>query len=207
MRRPVFTAELIAKFWAQVDKAGPVPEHAPDLGPCWLWTGSRAKRPNGDLSYGRASAGRRGRTMLAHRFAYLADHPDEDPPAVCHRCDNVACVRPTHLKAGTQVDNMHDMWAKGRGKPNAFPPGTDHPNAKLDPERVRALRERYDAGGISLKALGVEFDLDASTAHDIVRGRTWKDAGGPLAGVQKRRTPRVCPPMAEAIVAANSRAA
>ncbi len=220
MRRPVFTGsfalagELVIAFWLRVNKNGPVPAHAPDLGPCWLWTGSRAKRADGSLSYGRAPSGKRGRTILAHRFAYLAEHPDEDPPAVCHRCDNPLCVRPSHLQAGTQVENMHDMWSKGRGVPRSFPSGTEHPAAKLDPERVRALRVRYAAGGISLKKLGAEFDLDASTAHDIVRGRTWKDAGGPLAGVQKRRTTKsaqtscagnsVCPPVARRLVEANT---
>lgn len=212
-----FSAALIHRFWARVDKNGPVPAHVPELGPCWTWLGCRMKRPDGTPSYGTTPMGKRGARMLAHRFAFLAEHPDEDPPAVCHRCDNVACVRPSHLKAGSQVDNMHDMWSKGRGKPHAFPSGTAHPAAKLDSARVRAIRERYALGGISLKALGSEVGLDASTLHDVVRGRTWKDAGGPLAGVQKRRTPKsaqiscagnsVCPPVAQAIVAANARAA
>ncbi len=27
------------RFWAKVDKNGPVSAHAPSLGQCWLWTG------------------------------------------------------------------------------------------------------------------------------------------------------------------------
>src|SRR5208282_3495744 len=27
------------RFWAHVDKNGPVPPHRPALGPCWVWTG------------------------------------------------------------------------------------------------------------------------------------------------------------------------
>lgn len=26
------------KFWEKVNKHGPVPEHCPELGPCWIWT-------------------------------------------------------------------------------------------------------------------------------------------------------------------------
>lgn len=31
-------ATLEERFWSKVDRNGPVPEHRPDLGPCWLWT-------------------------------------------------------------------------------------------------------------------------------------------------------------------------
>jgi hypothetical protein len=37
------------RFWAKVDKNGPIPAYRPDLGPCWLWTAS--KRADG---YGQA---------------------------------------------------------------------------------------------------------------------------------------------------------
>lgn len=130
------------------------------------------KRPDGSLSYGTTTIGKRGSKTLAHRIAYLAEHPDEDPPAVCHRCDNVVCVRPTHLFAGDQADNIADMLSKGRMKFNRFPEGTEHPNAKVDADSVRAIRARR-AEGLSLKKIGAEFGLDASTVHDIVRHRTW----------------------------------
>jgi hypothetical protein len=29
----------LARFWSYVNKAGPIPEHRSDLGPCWMWTG------------------------------------------------------------------------------------------------------------------------------------------------------------------------
>lgn len=27
------------RFWAKVNKDGPIPIHRPDLGQCWVWTG------------------------------------------------------------------------------------------------------------------------------------------------------------------------
>jgi hypothetical protein len=38
-RRKTWTIE--DRFWSYVDKNGPVSEHRPDLGPCWIWTGSK----------------------------------------------------------------------------------------------------------------------------------------------------------------------
>jgi HNH endonuclease/Zinc-binding dehydrogenase len=37
----------VERFWDKVDKHGPVPEHAPELGRCWLW-----KRTKNDRGYG-----------------------------------------------------------------------------------------------------------------------------------------------------------
>ena len=43
------------RFWAKVNKNGPVPEKNPELGPCWLYTGTIKKsghhRGYGQFSY------------------------------------------------------------------------------------------------------------------------------------------------------------
>ena len=43
---------VAARFWAKVNKDGPIPAHHPELGPCWIWTA--ATDPKG---YGRFGIG------------------------------------------------------------------------------------------------------------------------------------------------------
>lgn len=94
------TQRVIA-FWARVDKSGPIPEHRPDLGPCWLWTGSRQKRGYGMVR------GADGRTWLAHRVAYLLKWgaiPDDRE--LDHLCRTHPCVRDSHLDPVPHVVNV-----------------------------------------------------------------------------------------------------
>lgn len=96
------------RFWAQVNLNGPIPEHRPELGPCWLWTGC-----TNDSGYGILRIGTRNERV--HRWIYQRLYGALPPRIeVLHRCDNPPCFRPTHLMHGTQAENMQDMYAKGR---------------------------------------------------------------------------------------------
>lgn len=76
-------------FWDRVDTSGE----------CWLWTGYRL--PNG---YGQAAyAGQR----YAHRVAYvLTFGPIPEGMTIDHLCRVRHCVRPSHLEAVTNRDNI-----------------------------------------------------------------------------------------------------
>jgi hypothetical protein len=75
---------------------------------CWLWIGAIGADGYGRFNY-------EGRQYRAHRLALeLAGTKLGDGLFACHHCDNPKCVRPDHLFAGTNQDNMRDMVRKWR---------------------------------------------------------------------------------------------
>jgi hypothetical protein len=58
-----------------------------------------------------------GKPVSLHRLAYEWSHgPIPDGHVVMHVCDNPSCINPSHLRAGTQRENIADREAKGRGR-------------------------------------------------------------------------------------------
>lgn len=79
------------RFWAKVQEGQP-PAHAPEMGPCWLWTS--AIQASGHATFGLA----RGRNVRAYRWAYeymVALIPNG--LTLDHLCRTPACVNPYHL--------------------------------------------------------------------------------------------------------------
>lgn len=97
---------ISTRFWRQVNKHGPKMPHMRSN--CWLWKGQLDTN-----KYGRFVIN--GKRVKANRAAYQITR-GSIPDGLCalHRCDNPPCVRPSHLWAGTQAENMRDMIKKGR---------------------------------------------------------------------------------------------
>lgn len=57
-------------------------------------------------------------TYRVHRLAWsVANHrPIPEGKVILHSCDNPPCCEPTHLRPGTQAQNIGDREAKGRGR-------------------------------------------------------------------------------------------
>ena len=92
--------ETEARFWSKVDKDGPIPDYAPHLGKCWLWTGGKVRR-----GYGRFYLN--STATMAHRFAYeAAIGPIPEGLQIDHLCRTTACCNPAHLEAVTQRENI-----------------------------------------------------------------------------------------------------
>jgi hypothetical protein len=71
-------------------------------GKCWQWTGATRK------GYGVFRW--HHRVLGAHRVAFILwNGPIGDHDVVHHRCGNRGCVRPAHLQATTQADNLAEM--------------------------------------------------------------------------------------------------
>lgn len=101
-RRRTFI-EYIDSFWARVDKSDD----------CWLWTGELNNHGYGVFCLWEGDTRER---LYAHRFsALMAGMPLRTRhDVVMHHCDTPACVRPSHLSVGTQLENMRDALRKGR---------------------------------------------------------------------------------------------
>lgn len=148
-------------FWKKVDKNGP--------GGCWLWTGAIR-----DTGYGAVRFN--GKTARSHRVAYvLSGGTIPDGLDLCHRCDVRHCVNPDHLFPGTRTDNMRDASEKGRCvlPPIEMRQGEANVNAKLNPDKVRAIRAAV-AVGEKRKLLAARFGVSECVISEVVTRRTWK---------------------------------
>lgn len=100
-RRPSFAE----RFWAKVDRSGPVPAARSDLGPCWLWTAAKDHGGYGKFFVEKING--KARLVQAYRIAYqLEVGPIPDDMAVDHLCRTPACVNPAHLEPVTQRENL-----------------------------------------------------------------------------------------------------
>lgn len=108
----------IERFWSKVRKDGPIPDHCPELGPCWLWDGGRDASGYGIFYYhdeqGKTRKTRAHRWLLGHlrgRHLTRVVVGEEDG---CHRCDNPPCCNPAHLYVGTRKQNLADAVERAR---------------------------------------------------------------------------------------------
>jgi len=102
---PLTTSRIVgddvARFWSYVDLDGPIPDYAPDLGPCWIWTGSLS-------ADGYAVMGIVGGSPYMARWSYerfvepIAPGLEPD-----HLCRVPACVNfERHLEPVTHKENI-----------------------------------------------------------------------------------------------------
>jgi len=166
----------VERFLLMVNREGPTPQHAPHLGKCWLWTGS--KRPPG---YGAFNAGPSRGNIPAHGFALemAGFGPCPDGLETCHRCDTPSCVRPSHVYYGTRQQNMDDAWHRSRQ-----PVGSERNAARLVEGEIEEIRHRF-ANGERCIDLARVFGVSQSHISHITRGKAWPNAGGPITKLRR----------------------
>jgi len=144
-----------ADFWLRVNKTKR----------CWEWTG----RHSNEFGHG----GFKGHGMTPHRYSWTI-HKGNIPAGifVLHKCDNPACVRPSHLFLGTQTVNVADRHKKGR---SAY--GESHGRALLTNKSVIRLRKMY-ASGVRISAMARMVKLNWTAVKNAVTGKTWRHVQG-----------------------------
>jgi hypothetical protein len=100
------------RFWAKVDKDGPVVDHMGDC--CWVWIASKFKAGYGQFMMSQP----KHMPVYAHRFSYELEHGKiPEGMQIDHICMNRACVRPPHLRLATNKQNSeHLQGAKSHNK-------------------------------------------------------------------------------------------
>ena len=132
---------------------------------CIEWDGYRGPR-----GYGRRWFD--GAYISAHRAAWIEiNGPIPDGMYVCHKCDNPPCVNAGHLFLGTQLDNMRDMWSKGRGPKQD---GEHNGNHRLSAATIREIRAQYASGGCTWRSLGAKYGVTHRSIGHIVSGKQWR---------------------------------
>ncbi len=145
---PKIKLDVESRFWSRVDIGSPQE--------CWPWNASYFS--NG---YGRISINHKW--VKANRVAWKLSF-GEIPTGVgyhgicvLHKCDNRACVNPSHLFIGTHAENIADMCAKGR-----------HARKLSDAD----VQEIKNADGTHSE-IAKRFGIARSTVTHIRTGRIW----------------------------------
>lgn len=134
---------------------------------CWPWVAKAVAR----YGYGRMTAGR-GRYLRAHQVAWaLKNGPIPDGAVIRHTCDNPACCNPSHLKIGTQAENIGDAVRRGRNSPPPHRTGEAHPSAKLTARQVEEIRASQE----TLEMAAARYGVSSKTIWRIRKNHQWRD--------------------------------
>lgn len=170
----ITSEQLVDYFCKKVDIF-----QSPDV--CWEWKGEKTK-----AGYGRCRLIRKdskSHDELAHRLSYRI-HMGEDIPAkmcICHKCDNPACVNPTHLFLGTDKDNSDDKVKKNRQAQGenfreiikkVIPRGEKHYLAKFSANDIKDICELRMLG-LNFEEIAYIFNVSFTTVFNIVKKKTW----------------------------------
>lgn len=125
------------------------------------------------------------RNQKAHRVSWELHYgPVPDEQRVLHKCDMPPCIRPSHLRLGTQAENIADCLAKGRqarGERSARTPFSEL--------NIRQMYAAVESGEPRLD-VARRYGLSTSALSKILLGKNWGHLG--LRPIRTRKERRDC---------------
>lgn len=132
---------------------------------CWLWIGAADARGYGNFWHC-------GQLQKAHRVSWeIATGGAAGGLMVLHRCDVPCCVNPGHLFLGTALDNMQDMYGKGRSR---HVRGERVARAKLTASAVAEIKGCRLGDLSERRRLAAKYGVSEGAIEDIRDGKTWR---------------------------------
>jgi hypothetical protein len=143
-----------------------------------IWTG-----------YLRAGLSIEGATRARYAHVLVAEAflgPCPDAHEVNHKNGNKADNRVENLEYVTRSENMQHARRSGllhpqrgdahywRRHPEAVRVGVAVPVAKLDDDKVRAIRARYAAGGITQRELAADYGVSEALISFVTARKIWR---------------------------------
>lgn len=149
--KPSLTLE--ERFWSKVQKQ--------EGDGCWIWIGSKDGSGYGQLHLDR-------KRVLAHRIGWqLENGPIPEGMDILHNCDNPPCVRSSHLRTGSHLENLQEASRKGRFPNNGI--------RKLSDDQVREIRRRAADKSVSRADLARDYGVTPPWISAIVSRRKRSD--------------------------------
>lgn len=150
---------LAERFWAVIDKDGPVQPHMNTS--CWLFTGKSENNGYGVVGVGK-------KNHVAHHVSWFLAF-GEWPLFLRHACDIRRCVNTDHLSKGDHQSNANDRVERDRSAK-----GAKHGRARLTETDIPIIDSLYWEFAMSCLQISRLFDVSRGSIQHAICRRNWR---------------------------------